>query len=224
MSLINKIRTVCKIRKDVWLEIKIFFNLVSFRKSWRENNCHNGTVAVNCFPPEKVRVGNYTYGGLRVIAFDNPDELLQIGNYCSIAENVTFLLGGEHGYKTLSTYPIWSHTLGQPSLGCTPTKGPVIIDDDVWIGYGSTIISGVTIGKGAIIGAGSVVTKDIPPYAIFSGGRILKYRFSEEIINKIHSLDMSKIINLTPEQQHYICTQPLDEDAAELIASWFENI
>jgi maltose O-acetyltransferase len=58
---------------------------------------------------------------------------------------------------------------------------PVRIEDDVWIGARAIILPGLTIGKGAIIGAGSVVTKDVPPYAICAGNpaRILKYRTDE---------------------------------------------
>ena len=55
---------------------------------------------------------------------------------------------------------------------------PVRIEDDVWIGARAIILPGLTIGKGSIIGAGSVVTKDVPPYAICAGNpaRIIKYR------------------------------------------------
>lgn len=58
------------------------------------------------------------------------------------------------------------------------TIGEVIIEDDVWIGAGAKILSGITVGKGAVIGANAVVTSDIPPYAIVGGvpARIIKYR------------------------------------------------
>lgn len=56
--------------------------------------------------------------------------------------------------------------------------GRVKIEDDVWVGFNATVLKGVTIGRGAIIGAGSVVTKDIPAYAIVVGnpGKVIKYR------------------------------------------------
>ena len=55
---------------------------------------------------------------------------------------------------------------------------PIIIEDDVWVGYGAVITKGVTISKGAIIGANAVVTKDVPKYAIVGGvpAKIIKYR------------------------------------------------
>lgn len=67
------------------------------------------------------------------------------------------------------------------------SKGPVIIDDDVWIGFGATILSGVTIGKGAIVAAASVVIHDVEPYSIVAGNpaRPIKYRFSESVRKKL---------------------------------------
>lgn len=69
----------------------------------------------------------------------------------------------------------------------------IVIEDDVWIGYDALILPGVTIGRGAIIGARSVVTKDIPPYSVYAGSRIVKKRFSDEIIEKLMGIDYSKV-------------------------------
>jgi serine acetyltransferase len=75
------------------------------------------------------------------------------------------------------------------------SKGNIVIDDDVWIGYGVTILSGVHIGQGAVVAAGAVVTKDVPPYAIVGGvpAKIIKYRFSPEIIEELMKIDYSKL-------------------------------
>ena len=75
------------------------------------------------------------------------------------------------------------------------SKGPIIVEDDVWIGRGSTILSGVTVGKGAVIGAESVVVHDVPPYAIVAGNpaRFIRYRFDTEIVERLKSLDYSSI-------------------------------
>jgi len=80
------------------------------------------------------------------------------------------------------------------------SKGDIIIKHDVWIGANCTILDEITIGNGAVIGAGSVVTKDVPAYAIVGGNpaKIIKYRFSPEIIREIEAtqfweLDMSEI-------------------------------
>ena len=74
------------------------------------------------------------------------------------------------------------------------SKGNIVVEDDVWIGYGATILSGVHIGRGAVIAAGAVVTKDVDAYAIVGGipARILRYRFPEEIREKVSRLNFEK--------------------------------
>lgn len=165
--------------------------LYVFQKKWRKYNKHNKTIAMNIFPIDKVSIGKETYGDLFVRSFENENEELKIGNFCSIAPCVKFIMGGEHNYKTISTYPFKKFFFGYANEAIT--KGPIIVDDDVWIGYNSLILSGVHIGQGAIIGAGSIVTKDVPPYAIMAGNKIIKYRFSENIINQLMKINYSKL-------------------------------
>jgi virginiamycin A acetyltransferase len=71
------------------------------------------------------------------------------------------------------------------------SKGPITIGNDVWIGTQCVILSGSTIGDGAVIAANSVVTADIPPYAIAAGSpaRVLRYRFSDAIIERLMKLE-----------------------------------
>ena len=70
-----------------------------------------------------------------------------------------------------------NHTLGQHVDFSKIASAPVVIKDKAWIGFHAIILKGVTIGEGAIVGAGSVVTKDVPDYAVVGGNpaRILKY-------------------------------------------------
>jgi hypothetical protein len=72
----------------------------------------------------------------------------------------------------------------------TISHGDIVIGNDVWLGTRLLILSGVTIGDGAVIGAGSVVTNDVPPYAIVGGNpaRVLRLRFSEDIIGRLLKL------------------------------------
>jgi len=86
-------------------------------------------------------------------------EKVVIGKYAIIAGHC-YIGGGNHGTKDMEI-PI--------ALQDVVKKGGVIIEDDVWIGANVTILDGVKIGKGSVIGAGSVVTKDIPPYSIAYG-------------------------------------------------------
>ncbi len=108
---------------------------------------------------------------------------INIGNFCSIARNVT-IQEYNHDYKNFSTYFIEQNLFKNGSYHQEIiSKGGIEIGHDVWIGVNSVILSGVKIGTGAIIGASSVVSSDIPPYAIATGipAKILKYRFDENI-------------------------------------------
>jgi virginiamycin A acetyltransferase len=134
---------------------------------WRYKNKHNLTTAAGKnFPLSKVEVGRWTYGPIHAVSFGGPEEFLKIGSCCSIANDVTFLLGGGHVMSRVSTYPFRAKVLNTPN---PHSIGPTVIDDDVWIGYGATILGGVHVGQGAVIGAKALVTKDIPPYAVVGG-------------------------------------------------------
>lgn len=165
------------------------------KKEWRKRNPHNHTVVSNVFDLDKVHVGKGTYGGLLVHDFKNPKEGLEIGHYCSIGAKVEFYLGGEHHPEYISNYPykLFYCVDLEKQLVDRRTKGKIVLEDDVWIGANAIILSGVHIGQGAIVGAGSVVARDIPPYAIYAGNRVIKKRFSEETIEKLLKLDYNRL-------------------------------
>lgn len=152
---------------------------------------HNRTNIQNVFNQKLVTVGKGTYGPLYVMTFGNSERLC-IGNYCSIGPQTAFILNADHYTNTVTTYPFKVRILHSVSYEGV-SKGNIIIDDDVWIGYGAIIMSGVHIGQGAVIAAGAVVTRDVPPYAVVGGSpaKILKYRFSKEVIDEIVKLDFS---------------------------------
>lgn len=122
----------------------------------------------------------------------------KIGRFCSIASNCHIGLG-DHPFEMVSTSPLFyqAHSLlpnsflaksvpcAEQTINNTPYK--VIIGNDVWMGYNVCVKEGVTIGDGAIIGAKSLVTKDIPPYAIAVGtpAKVIKYRFTHDQIQKL---------------------------------------
>lgn len=165
-----------------------------FKKKWRKKNTDNfTTVGKYTFDTSKVLVGKGTYGELNVLQFETNCCKLIIGSYCSIAPEVVFLTDGEHSYKSISTYPFATRYFNKNID--TFSKGNIIIDDDVWIGYGAIIMSGVHIGQGAIIAAGAVVTKAVMPYAIVGGvpANVIKYRFDKNIIDELLKVDYKKI-------------------------------
>jgi len=134
-----------------------------------------------CSPGE---CGRGSYGHPKIIRWGSETKL-KIGNYCSIADDVVILLGGEHHAEWITTFPFNVLMLEFNHISDSPnTKGDIIIGNDVWLGYGSIIRSGVTIGDGAVIGAGAVVAKDIEPYAIVAGNpvQLIRKRFDDETI------------------------------------------
>ena len=165
---------------------------------WRKKNPHNNTFLCcnSKIDINRIIVGKATYGGINALIYSRNGKL-KVGNYCSIAGNVTFLVGAEHNLQRVSTYPFKVKLLRTEEFEAE-SKGDIIIDDDVWIGQGAIVLSGVHIGQGAVVAAGAVVCKDIPPYAVVGGvpAKIIKYRFSEEIIKELLEINYA---NLTSE-------------------------
>jgi acetyltransferase-like isoleucine patch superfamily enzyme len=167
----------------------------------------------------------YTYGleNIRVRDWGEGADV-NIGSFCSIADDVEIFIGGNHRTDWVTTYPFghinkdifpW-HGRGHPA-----TKGNVVIGNDVWIGSGATILSGVTIGDGAVVSAKSVVVKDIPAYAIVGGNpaKVLKYRFTLPQIEKLlqnpwWELPESRINELIP----LLCSPNVEDLIAALNA------
>lgn len=177
--------------KDILVDLLEPLRLLIFKFRWRNRNRHNFTKAMNRFPINRVEIGNATYGGFEIHHFQNPNSKLIIKSFCSIADGTKFLLGGEHKYNCFSTYPFKRRLLLEKLEA--ETKGNIIINDDVWIGNGVTLLSGVEVGQGCIIGAGSIVTKSLPPYSIYAGGKIRKFRFSSKVIELLLEIDFEKI-------------------------------
>lgn len=123
--------------------------------------------------------------------FDFVGDKLIIGKFCMIASDVTFIMNAaNHLSDAVSTFPFgifggdWSNAMDGKEY---PSKGDTVVGNDVWIGYGATIMPGIKIGDGAIIATKSVVTKDVEPYTIVGGNpaKVIRKRFSEEKINDL---------------------------------------
>ena len=140
--------------------------------------------------------GTYFDRHVNIISWSDK-YFVKLGKYNSIGRECNFFLHANHRPDWVTTSSqLWgpvTHEIAQMhmEMGHPSCKGDIIVENDVWIGAKATIMSGVKIGNGSIVGSGSVVTKDVPPYAIVVGNPavVVKYRFTEEQIQKL--LDIS---------------------------------
>ena len=191
-------------------------------RMWKERNLHNTTDCVDSeFPLEQVTVGKGTYGGVNALIFSDTLRL-SIGSYCSIAPDVSFIAGADHSMSFVSTFPYRVKVMGEKYEAVS--KGNIIIDDDVWIGYGATILSGVHISQGAVVAAGAVVSRDVPPYAIVGGipAKVIKYRFNPQVIRYLLTLDYSKLTeDLIRQHIDDLYTEIDSLEDVEKLYAWF---
>lgn len=150
-----------------------------------------------------IVVGDYTYyddplgpGRFQdnvLYHFDFVGDRLVIGRFCSIAAETRFIMnGGNHATDWLTTYPFpvfgegWETAMPQ----AWPYRGDTVVGNDVWIGWGATIMPGVTIGDGAIIATRSVVTRNVEPYAVVGGNpaKPIRYRFDQDTRRRLVEL------------------------------------
>jgi len=159
----------------------------------------------NLINKPNIQIGDYTYyddvddplafGRNVLYHFNFLGDRLIIGNFCAIASGVKFIMnGGNHEIKPVATFPFgifgngWEKIYeGADLTQKFPHKGDTVIGHDVWLGYEATIMPGVKIGNGAVIAAKSVVTKDVPNYAIAGGNpaRIIRKRFDDSQIERL---------------------------------------
>jgi len=116
-----------------------------------------------------------------------------IAAFTSIASGV-IIGGARHPIEWVGMSPVFyagrDSVRKKFSVHGLPASRPVNIGNDVWIGRSAIILSGVNVGNGAVVGAGSVVTKDVPPYAIVAGNpaRLIRYRFEPDVIKKLNNM------------------------------------
>jgi virginiamycin A acetyltransferase len=162
----------------------------------------------NVIISKNIEIGDFTYYDDQndplsfeknvLYHFDFIGDKLIIGKFCAVASDVKFIMNGaNHETAPISTYPFaifgngWEKILEGVNISDKyPHKGDTIIGNDVWIGYGVTIMPGVKVGNGAIIASLSVVTKDVPDYAIVGGNpaTVIRKRFSEQDIQRLNDI------------------------------------
>ncbi|MBS5587779.1 MAG: CatB-related O-acetyltransferase [[Clostridium] spiroforme] len=158
------------------------------------NDCKTSCFIKNVVKASNIIIGDYTYYDdiEDPIKFEQNNVLFnypEFGDkFCSIASKTKFIMGlANHRISSVTTYPfnvfggLWNKNTPE-HLSQLPFKGDIVIDNDVWIGRESVIMSGVKIGDGAIIGAYSVVTKNV--YSVVGGNpaKLIKKRFDDELI------------------------------------------
>lgn len=132
--------------------------------------------------PNKMTIGNNIYIG----KYCTLQADIVMGNNIEIANNVGLIGKYDHDYSKVGVSIKDAPWIGDSTYDFKGKAQKIIIEDDVWIGYGAIIFTGVHVHRGAIIAAGSVVTHDVPAYAIVGGNpvRVLGHRFTEEEIKK----------------------------------------
>lgn len=128
--------------------------------------------------PSHVIIGNQVYVGKDVHIEAN----CRIGDYCLIANRVAIVGGHDHDFTAVGFPVRFAPWIGGRRLRSPYFGEEAVIEDEVWIGYGAIVLTGLTIGRGSVIAAGSVVTRDIPPYSIAAGvpARVIGKRFADE--------------------------------------------
>ncbi|MGL4955492.1 MAG: CatB-related O-acetyltransferase [Cetobacterium sp.] len=212
---------VIKVTLFILKRINRYLLFLRLKLRWKKVNLENMVFPINYFPMSLVKVGKYSYGPLYVKYWETAEENLEIGNFVSIGPGTKFILGGNHETNTFTTYPFKVKFLGEKVEAWT--KGPIIVKDDVWIGTDALILSGVTVNQGAIIAAGSIVTKDVPAYSIVGGNpaKIIKYRYSKDIIDEMITFDWSKVDLNKVEKLRKELYEPLTLERAKKIKAEF---
>jgi acetyltransferase-like isoleucine patch superfamily enzyme len=189
--------------KDILKKHNIFFQLNCETSRMKDDdyvyfneNCNLEEYIAICVGNVLTNVGAYTY------SFSQLSAEIKIGRYCSIASGLQFL-GNDHPITSISTSPFTysdkqtilvkpfnDSSLINKNIIVEEKRGGgtgIVIKNDVWIGQNVTLKNNITIGNGAVVAACSMVTKDVPDFAIVGGNpaRIIKYRFEKDVIDEL---------------------------------------
>lgn len=194
----NRIKKIIKllILKNKYRKMNTVIRSDSIGKNFKIGSF--STINRDTIISDDVSIGNFTYcnsiNGAVII-----ESKVKIGSFVSIAPGVSIAYGN-HNLTYATTHPILYTDFYIRKItgvdgkvrneGLIDKDTETLIGNDVWIGANAIIKRGVSIGNGAVIGAGSIVTKDVPNYAVVAGNpaKIVKYRFSEDIIERLNKL------------------------------------
>lgn len=159
-------------RFQTWLAV---FGKSSFLSYGRDLHVGKGT---RLWAPKRLSIGDCVYIGKQVHIEAN----CRIGNYCLIANRVAIVGRHDHDFTAVGFPVRFSPWVGSQRFPSVHADEEALIEDDVWLGYGTVVLTGVTVGRGSVVAAGSVVTRDIPPYSIAAGvpAKVIGQRFAEQ--------------------------------------------
>jgi len=178
-----------KLLMSFFLEIKHKGKSLKICGSSSASNCSFGmnNTVYSYVGLNEVELGDFTY-----IAAETSISKTKIGKFCSIGPDCKIGLGKHPSSKFVSTHPVFFSTLKQAQVTFSDESyyreyELITIGNDVWIGARVMVLDGVNIADGVIVAAGSVVTKDVPPYAVVGGvpAKVIKYRFRKPEIEKL---------------------------------------
>ena len=168
-------------------EYKFSQKKLSIRYLARFKKCKFGIY--NTLYPE-AHLSNVTIGDYSYVGSASQVSYATIGKFTCIGPNVRVGLGKHPSRNFVSIHPAFYSTLCQAQITFSSSTtfeefAPINIGNDVWIGAHAIILDGISIGDGAIVGAGSVVTKNVPAYAVVGGvpAKVLRYRFDSSEID-----------------------------------------
>lgn len=167
-----------------------FFRKIIYRKYAIGKGFHMG-IRVRIWAKQKVEIGKNFYIGRD--SFIESDVI--IGNNVIWANRVALVGRYDHHYQQIGIPIRLASQIRDKDYSWLGLDSLTVIEDDVWVGYGVTILSGVHIGTGSIIAAGSLVATDVAPYSIYAGvpAKKMKDRFNslEDLQNHIQKYNLN---------------------------------
>ncbi|WP_319800683.1 acyltransferase [Luteolibacter rhizosphaerae] len=157
--------------------------------AWRQHSIGRGFHAgrrVVMWAPNKITIGENCYIG----RYSQIECDAEIGHNVIMANMVAFVGRYDHHFQHVGTPTRLAMQIRDPDYDWKGLDLKVVVGDDVWIGYGAIILSGVTIGEGAVVASGAVVTKDVEPYMVVGGNpaRTICPRFADDSELEIHRM------------------------------------
>jgi len=167
--------------------LSFYYRKIKWRKYHLGKYFHAG-IRVRLWAPDEIKTGKFCY-----IGRDSQIECNAVlGNYVFTGNKVAFIGRYDHNWEEVGTPTLMTTRIRDRHYNWKGKGQKIVVEDDVWIGYGSTVLSGVKIGEGSIIAAGSLVTKDVEPYSIYGGvpAKKIKDRFAtkEQVLEHIEKL------------------------------------